>query len=449
MNHMAFRIAASTLVVGATMVGCKPAAELARPAMLSKAERLAERDAVKQNDQALAAAVKKDFAGAVVFAEKAVELSPRDLAYRMTLADLYLKNGRYQSAQTAYGDVLTLQPGNERASLSMSLIEIALGNSGAAIERLDGLAGTASPSDVGLAYALAGQTDRAITLLEPAARTEGADARTRQNLALAYAFAGDWRKARITAAQDISPAEIDRRMEAWAQLARPAEAHSQVAMLLGVQPVADPGQPVRLALAPAAPEIIVDQAPPEAFAAAAPIPDEPAIEPAVEPISYALAPVETPSVEPVIAEPAPAPVQFASVVVPAESLPSTVDAFKAPRVVGGNGANAKPRPRKAAGSPSPYVVQIGAYTMPTSVERAWTAAQRRFGLGEEMTPLSNTVMIPGRGRFHRLALSGFASRGEAADLCVSIRRKGGACFVRRNSGDEPVRWASNKSPARG
>src|SRR3546814_14940356 len=73
--------------------------------------------------------------------------------------------------------------------------------------------------------------------------------RTRQNLALAYALAGQWDKARAVAAQDVSPSEIDRRMENWARLASPEARDIQVASLLGTtRVVGDPGQPSVLAL---------------------------------------------------------------------------------------------------------------------------------------------------------------------------------------------------------
>src|SRR3546814_21107371 len=74
--------------------------------------------------------------------------------------------------------------------------------------------------------------------------------RTRQNLALAYALAGQWDKARAVAAQDVSPEEIDRRMENWARLASPEARDMQVARLLGTTRVGgDPGRPSVLALA--------------------------------------------------------------------------------------------------------------------------------------------------------------------------------------------------------
>ena len=93
--------------------------------------------------------------------------------------------------------------------------------------------------------------ERAIEILEPAARAFDATPRLRQNLALSYALAGDWTRARTIAAQDISPADLGPRLQQWAALARPGGASHQVATLLGVAPVQDPGQPVRLALAPA------------------------------------------------------------------------------------------------------------------------------------------------------------------------------------------------------
>src|SRR3546814_20906071 len=113
----------------------------------------------------------------------------------MVLADLYLKNGRFRSAATSFKDVLTLNPSNERAALSLALTQIALGNSYQATAQLDGLTETAKPGDIGLAYALAGQPERAIAMLEPAPRAPGPDARPPQHLAPAYALAGDWPKA--------------------------------------------------------------------------------------------------------------------------------------------------------------------------------------------------------------------------------------------------------------
>ncbi|SMF78264.1 SPOR domain-containing protein [Allosphingosinicella indica] len=433
------KIAASTLILGMTMVGCTTQ-HSPRIASASAKAPAGERQANKLHAEAYALAGKQDYATALERAEQAVELAPRDAGYRLMLADLYLKNGRYASAETAFSDVLTLAPDNNRAALSLALIQIALGKTYQASARLDSIADRAAASDVGLAYALAGRTDRAIALLERAAREHNANGRTRQNLALAYALSGDWQKARVTAAQDVSPIQLERRMEQWSAMAKPAEGYTQVATLLGVQPVVDDaGQPARLALAPAPIEN-------HAFAAAEP---QPAFVPAAQ------------TVVPVADVPA-APVTLASsdivapVVQPAAVFEGTAanDYKPVPRFARAEAPAVKRatiRKASAVQAPrgdSPFVVQIGAYSTPGSVERAWDAAQARYRLAESVTPLTTTVTIPGRGVFHRLAVSGFESRSDANDLCASIKAKGGACFVRTSAGDAPVRWAS-RNTARG
>ena len=65
-----------------------------------------------------------------------------------------------------------------------------------------------------------------------------ATGRVRQNLAFAYALAGNWEKARTVAAQDVSPADLAPRLAQWASLASPTAAADQVATLLGVQAAA-------------------------------------------------------------------------------------------------------------------------------------------------------------------------------------------------------------------
>jgi len=250
MNKVSLKFAASAAAIALTMVACKPAADASHVSSASSRAPKAERQAIDSYALANAAVQKGDNEAALGHAEKAVELSPNDVGYRMLLADLYLKGGRFQSAETTFADVLALDPSNQRAALSIALARIALGRTGEAIAQLDELSRTASPADVGLAFALAGEARRAIEMLEPAARAEGATARTRQNLALAYALAGDWQKARLTAAQDVSPAELGNRLQHWAGLASPGQPGAQVAALLGVTPAAsDAGQPTRLALA--------------------------------------------------------------------------------------------------------------------------------------------------------------------------------------------------------
>ncbi|MDP9404615.1 MAG: tetratricopeptide repeat protein [Actinomycetota bacterium] len=475
-----FKFVASALVLGLTMVGCKPGGY--RVASTWGKAPQAEEGASRLYAAAQHAVQKGDFAEALTLAERAVELAPRDAGYRMLLADLYLKNGRFLSADTAFSDVLSLDTGNSRAALSRALALIAQGKTGEASIELDRLSATAAPADVGLAFALAGQPQRAIEMLEPAARAPEATGRVRQNLALAYALAGEWQKARTVAAQDLSPAELGARLEQWAAFTNPSAPHTQVAALLGVTPVADAGQPIRLALAPSAQN--------QAFAAATvsraeqasvggplqAVPAAPVSAPAPEtevmvavaevpaqpPVALAYeAPEEAPIFAAVTApEPAdlqaPLPtassamakhevVQTAQVTAAVKALvqpaahPTRVAALVASAPI--KAFDSKSKESAGTRSMSRYVVQIGAYRSPVQVEKAWSQAQRRYRLAEH-APLSTTVSIPGKGVFHRLAVSGFQAPADAARACQSIRGKGGACFVRPTAGDAPARWAA-------
>jgi Flp pilus assembly protein TadD len=441
MSKAAVKIAVSALAIGATMVSCKPAGQSAR---LNSASAAVPADqAANFHASAQDAVAKGDLAGALRFAEQAVEAAPRDPAYRLALGDLYLKNGRFQSAETSFSDVLSLDSGNSRAGIGLALSRIALGKTVSAISGLDSIASSAPAADVGLAYALAGQPQRALEILEPAARASDASPRTRQNLALAYAIAGDWQKAHAVAAQDVSPADLGARMAQWARFTKPSAPWSQVASLLGVTPVADEGQPVRLALAPqaapneafgmvATPDAVPASAPADsadtAFAAvetateaaAAPQPDAetwgqaPAEE--TRPV-YAEAVQSMTSPEPAVAHPA------------AETVSAPVIPFQ-PRKPGA--------PVHRAGGR--FVVQLGAFSTSAAVERAWAQHYKRYGFGGE-TPLSTTIKVGGRN-FHRLSVSGFDSHAEASRVCRQVKSKGGVCFVRTIAGDAPVRWAS-------
>ena len=460
MNKVVLKFAVSALAIGTTMVACKPAADASRPATASARAPKAEQDATTAFAEANAAVQQGDAAKALGFAEQAVELSPRDMGFRMLLADLYLKNGRFQSAEATFRDVLTLDPGNSRASLSVALTRIALGRTGEAIAQLDELSRTASPADVGLAYALAGEPRRAIEMLEPAARAADATARVRQNLALSYALAGDWQKARNTAAQDISPAEVGARMQHWASFAQPAEPWSQVATLLGVTAAeSDAGQPARLALSQ--PEV-----PATAFAQAEPAPQPAPVQLAqggpAEPVpAAASAPAERPLDQvgewvsaASDAEDAPA-AHEESRPVYAEAVQSLVTAQPAviapsrPKVES-SVARFEAAPRRASVSRAGtgrFAVQLGAFSSAASVERAWASAYKRYGFASH-TPLSTTVRVAS-GTFHRLSVAGFSSRADADRVCRSVKAKGGACFVRTVAGDAPVRWASRYTGARG
>src|ERR1051325_7441606 len=181
MNSTAFKAAASTLIVTMTMTGFSgPLDAMRRLNEPVRATSRTDLQAAQLGERAAQALQAGQLEQARAAMEQAVTLSPRDAGYRQLLADIYLKSGRFDSPRTTYGDVLELDPANVRAALSIALIQIAQGNGRAAIARLDDIAGRGPDADVGLAYALAGASDRAIALLEHAARAPGATARTRR-----------------------------------------------------------------------------------------------------------------------------------------------------------------------------------------------------------------------------------------------------------------------------
>ena len=462
MTRTAFKAAASTMIVSLTMTSFSAQVDAMRRLEPQRATSRTDRQAETLHEQAARALRQGQLGAAQTAMEQAVALSPRDSGYRQLLADIYLKQGRFASARTTYADVLELDPSNVRAALSVALIQIAQGNPRAAAARLDDLEGRAPAADLGLAYALAGRADRAVQILEEASRSPGATARTRQNLALAYAMTGDWRRARAVAAQDLSPAELPARLQQWAAFARPGAGQTRVAALLGVSPVQDPGQPVRLALAPEAGppnQAFAEAAPPPvpvpAPVEAAPAPAAPVqvaeARPAEAPAfwvpsaqSYQAppeAPVERGQTETEAVAPSPeVRVQYASA---ARNLvtpePALIRASAVTRLPVSPFQRARPQVSIENGS-APVVVQLGAFSNDANAERAWVEASGRYGL-QDRRPLTTTIDINGR-TLNRVSVSGFASAGDAQRLCGQIRNQGGECFVRGTAGDASIRWAA-------
>ena len=377
--------------------------------------------------RALAALSSNDPAAAINFAEQAVARTPDDATIRTLLGNAYFAGGRFASAESAFRDSLTLNAQQPQVALKIALAQIAQGRNDAAVATLDAARGALDAADYGLALALAGRPQDAVAVLEPAARVDGADARVRQNLALAHAFAGDWTNARAIAAQDVPADQLDERIQQWMQLASPAKPGEQLAALIGVKPVtSDPGEPVRLALAKAETQL--------AQAAPAPVAPAPQLAEAV--------PLPLPPME---AAPGDAPVAATSVDAPAAPAftpdappPPPPPALKPARAV--HAALPKVAVRKATGK-SGAVVQIGSYSNAARVAAAWNAAAHRYSGLRAYSPMSARY-DSGKGTFYRLSVKGFGSVGEANSLCASIRRGGGSCFVRGVAGDRPVELAS-------
>lgn len=96
-------------------------------------------------------------------------------------------------------DVIELNQVDPRTVISLALSRIAQGNTESAVALIDSHRSILPVSDYGLTLALAGRSGEAIQILIDAVRDDSASARTRQNLALAYALDGRWRDARVMA----------------------------------------------------------------------------------------------------------------------------------------------------------------------------------------------------------------------------------------------------------
>jgi Flp pilus assembly protein TadD len=391
--------------------------------------------------QAKSALSASNFRAAVRSAETAVEYAPRDASYRMLLGQAYLSAGRFASAEASFTDALTLSPDNDRGGLNLALTQIAQGKRDAAMSTLADYRDKIAASDYGLAVALAGDADTAVVTLESAIRAGGSDAKTRQNLALAYAMAGKWSNARIMASQDLAGADVDLRIGQWASFVRPNSTYDQVASLLGVKPVQDAGQPTRLAL---------NAVPNTALAAADPLPAAPVAP--VEPLAIYEQP-SAPTPVAVVDTPPPA-FETAAAAVRAEApvIRAATTAIKQIVVPAARpapvkiGALSKALPFKPARSVTEgkFVVQLGAFESAAVSRNSWNRLAPRFGL-TAFDPANSVARVRG-ANFIRLSVGGFVNRAEANMVCTRVRNAGGNCFVRSVFGDAPAQWVQRGMP---
>ncbi len=422
---------------------------------------------------------------ALSLAEMAVEGDPQNRDYRSLLSRVYMAQGRFQSAERTLMDVMELGQVDGRTVISLALVRIAQGHTGSAIALVDANQSLVPASDYGLALALAGQPDRAIEVLSGAIRADNANARTRQNLALAYAIGGRWREARVMASQDMPEPQVNERIAEWAQYARPGAYEMRVAGLLNVTPQVDSGQPVRLALnnsgsstalamtmpEPPAPigEVAVSGtelaaigpapvAQNKGFAAAS-IEASVAMSDTVAMPAMAMAAEEAPLIKaeegPVkrqiifqrfAQQPVPAKTVKAAVAPGATKRPAKMASVKmAPVKLAMADTAAKPATlRPVSGS---HLVQLGAYSTAASAQEAWTKLNGKYAVLKGFKSASSKVTVNGK-QYIRLAAMGFGNSDAANAACQSIKSQGGACIVRSLSGEKQAVRLAARTPSK-
>lgn len=381
--------------------------------------------------RAEAALTKGKHGKAVQLAEAAVAKDPRNAAYRTVLGNAYLGAGRFQSAAASYEDAMTLGDHGSRTALSLALAHIANANPVKAAAVLDDWRDTLAPGDLGLAYALAGQSERGVHVLSVALRSGENTPKIRQNLAYASALAGDWRQARLMAAQDIPADQIDQRISEWAQLAHPDAFRMRVASLLAVPAhAADPGQPAQLALSnyPGVEQLAAEAAARAPLStASAPVQSElPPVASAGEAVQPQLS--FTRYEAPLTTQPQSFEAAFAADAshgaAPAAPIASAARIVKTPgpQKMSARFAAASGRDGKAGLGPGErtHLVQLGSFASEEGAKRAWGLYTKRHpSLGQHGMKITQARL--GGKTYWRVSAAGF-SHDSAQALCARVKR---------------------------
>lgn len=376
---------------------------------------------------------------AVSHAEAAVLADPHNASYRAMLGAAYMEEGRFQSAATSFQDALTLGDTAPKTALSLALAQIASGDNRRAVGTLDQWQDGIDPADLGLALALAGETRRGADVLAAQLRGGNNTPKVRQNLAYSYALLGDWRAARLMAAEDVPADQLDARLSEWAAVAKPEDHHARVAALLSVPVVGDSGQPAALALGnnpgttglamEAARELpatsgelpaVMAEAPP---ASGYPLPVAPRASAPASDFANAFAepaPVETvstPVVQPVRPSTTATPRRSGRAVAAAPAAEPATVAARQPAAVGGAGT---------------HLIQLGSFSSEASAKRAWGIYAKRYPQLSAHDMVITKAVVRGK-TYWRVSAAGF-ERASASSMCSTVKQGGQGCIA----------WAANK-----
>lgn len=434
-SNFVVKLALSTAFVAVPTLGCTSLG-VSSTAKVSAAKAGPEK-AYGWAKKAEAAFAKGKTDRALTFAELAVEADMQNRDYRALLARIYMSQGRFASAERTLTDVMELGQVDPRTVVSLALVRIAQGDVNSAVSLIEANRAIVPASDFGLTLALAGEAGRAVEVLTDAIRADNSSARTRQNLALAYALDGRWREARMMAVQDMSQDKVNERIAEWAHYARPNAYQARVAGLLNVTPREDAGQPVRLALnsSPVGIAAVQPEVMPELAAAPLPAVELAAIGPAPVADSVGFAAVES---EIKMVDVAPSVLAEAPLIKAQEGPSKAAVAAPAAPVKLAIADVPAAAPAKVTGS---HLVQLGAFSSAAAAEKAWNLYSKRFGVLSGFSSASSKVTVNGK-TLVRLAASGFGNQAAASAACSQIKSMGGVCLVRNNGVQQPVRMAN-------
>ena len=399
---------------------------------------------------------------AIGLAEALVSADPRNASYRALLGQAYLRGGRFASAATTFNDAMKLGDNSAKTALSLALADVGAGRNPEAVAILNDWRDAIPAADLGLAYALAGESGRGVAILSDALRGGDNSPKVRQNLAYAYALDGRWREARVMAAQDVPPEKLDARISDWVMKARPEDSKLRVAALLRVPMVADMGQPAALALnangdqdqlaaetgavrsaAPvvaAAGELPAAGAPADTLAQYQPV-DAPALAPA-EPTPEAF--MQAFNSNPVV-QPLP---QIGPEAMTPAAAPARLAITARPKTIAHRpGLRPRHALAKVAGRGSSHLVQLGSFASEQGARRAWGHYAAKNPELRNFKMAITQATVKGK-RFWRVAAAGLDGRG-ATGLCSAVKNRGGVCFAYAASRFMPGRAGAVPALAQG
>lgn len=382
---------------------------------------------------------------AIAHAEAAVLADPRNASYRTMLGAAYLEAGRFLSARTSFDDALTLGDETPRTALGFALASIAIGDRASALEVLEDWRDDIPAADLGLALALAGQSDQGVAILSNAVRSGDETPKTRQNLAYALALNGNWGAARIMAAQDVPLDKLDARMAQWATTARSEDSQGRIAALLRTQVVADSGQPAQLALAnhPTNEQLASEAAAYAPLVADASSTSDGGELPAVSAAAFEPTTTEAQPVLAVASPPVGAPEDFQSAfaqpapsgATPAQMIASAVEfagqpvvqqtptrlgAAEPAKYSRGNGA-------ASAIQAGDHLVQLGSFSSEAGARRAWGIYAKKFPQLSQFDMVITKAVVKGK-TYYRVSAGGIA-RADAGSFCSTAKRQGQGCIA--------------------
>lgn len=410
-------LVASTALASLALGGCATSAAPRADISASKAQQALQKGRGSQ---------------AIGHAEAAVLADPHNAAYRAMLGAAYMEEGRFQSAATSFQDALALGDTTPKTALSLALAQIASGDNRAAVATLDRWQDGIDPADLGLALALAGESKRGADLLGAQLRGGNNTPKVRQNLAYSYALLGDWRAARLMAAEDVPADQLDARLSEWAAVARPEDHHARVAALLSVPVVGDSGQPAALALGnnPGTTGLAMEAA--RELPGASELP--PAVADAAPQVGYPL-PVAPRASAPVgdfatafadqtaatsVSNPVVQPVAPTSTGVPRRSGRKVLtDAAHDSAPVAASTA--------AVATGGTHLIQLGSFSSEAGAKRAWGIYAKRYPQLSAHDMVITRAVVRGK-TYWRVSAAGF-ERASAASMCSTVRRGGEGCIA--------------------